>query len=63
MTKAKLIKKDEILKREPKIVAQRSQKQAVRQTVEVVNQWIEKQQAKHLDPRAAFAALFAHPQT
>ena len=63
MTKAKLIKKDEILERQQKTVAQRSQKQTVRQAVEVVNNWIEKQNAKRLDPRAAFAALFAQPQT
>lgn len=63
MTKAKLIKKDEALERQQKTVAQRFQKQAVKQTVEVVNNWIEKQNAKRLDPRAAFAALFAQPQT
>jgi hypothetical protein len=63
VTKAKLIKKDEALERQQKTVAQRFQKQAVKQTVEVVNNWIEKQNAKRLDPRAAFAALFAQPQT
>jgi hypothetical protein len=63
MAKAKLIKKGEVLERQQKTVAQRSPKQAVKQTVEVVNHWIEKQQAKRLDPRAAFAALFVQPQT
>ena len=62
MTKAKLIKKDEVLERQQKNTAQKTQKQAVKQTVDVVSNWIEKQNAKRLDPRAAFAALFAQPQ-
>ena len=63
MTQAKLIKKDEVVERRRKKIAPKSQKQAVKQTVEVVSNWIEKQNAKRLDPRAAFAALFAQPQT
>jgi hypothetical protein len=63
MAKAKLIKKGEVLERQQKTVAQRSTKQTVKQTVEVVNYWIEKQQARRLDPRTAFAALFVQPQT
>lgn len=63
MTKAKLIKKSEVIERQQKTVAQRSKKRAVRQTVDEINQWIERQQARRLDPRAAFAALFVQPQT
>lgn len=63
MTKAKLIKKSEVLERQQEAVAQSSQKQAVKQTVEAVNQWLEKRQARRSNPRAAFAALFVQPQT
>jgi hypothetical protein len=62
MTKAKLIKKDEVLERQQRKIAQKAQKQTVKQTVDVVSNWIEKQSTKRLDPRAAFAALFAEPQ-
>ena len=59
MTKAKLIKKGEVVERQQQKTAQKAQKQTVKQTVD---NWIEKQNAKRLDPRAAFAALFAQPQ-
>jgi hypothetical protein len=63
MTKAKLIKKGEAIERQQQKTAQKTQqKQSVKQTVDVVSNWIEKQNAKRLDPRAAFAALFAQPQ-
>jgi hypothetical protein len=62
MTKAKLIKKDEVVERQQQKIAQKAQKQTVKQTVEIVSNWIEKQNAQRLDPRAAFAALFAQPQ-
>ena len=61
MTKAKLIKKGEALERQRK-TTQKTQKQTIKQTVDVVSNWIEKQNTKRLDPRAAFAALFAQPQ-
>ena len=61
MTKAKLIKKGEVLEQQRK-ATQKTQKQTVKQTVDVVSNWIEKQNTKRLDPRAAFAALFAQPQ-
>jgi hypothetical protein len=62
MTKAKLIKKDEAIKRRKEQTAQKSQKQATKKTMIAVSEWIEGRRSERLDPRTAFAALFAWPQ-
>ena len=63
MTKAKLIKREEVVERQQVKAAQKVQKQASRKTMEVVGDWIDARRAsQRLDPRAAFAALFAQPQ-
>ncbi len=59
MTKAKLIKKDEAIKRRKEQTAQKSQKQMAKKTMVVVSEWIEKHRNQCLDPRTTFAALFA----
>ena len=62
MTKAKLIKRSEVAEREQARKA-KPQKSNVRKTVNAVVGWIENQRVQREDPRKAFAALFARPQT
>ena len=62
MTKAKLIKREEVIERQQAKATQKAQKQAVRKTTEVVGDWIDNRRAQRIDPRAAFTALFALPQ-
>ncbi|MEP7274679.1 MAG: hypothetical protein ABI882_24530 [Acidobacteriota bacterium] len=62
MMKAKLVKREEMIERQQAKAAQRAQKQAVRQTMGVVGDWIEFGRSQRIDPRAAFAALFAQPR-
>ena len=63
MTKAKLIKREEIIERQQAVAQQKVKKQSVRKTMEIVGDWIDTRRGQRVDPRAAFAALFAHPQT
>jgi hypothetical protein len=63
MKKAKLIKREEVIEKQQTKASQRTQKQPVRKTIEVVSDWIVTHRAQRLDPRAAFAELFAQPQT
>lgn len=62
MTKAKLIKKDEAIKRRKEQIAQKSQKQMAKKTMIAASEWSEERRSECLDPRTAFAALFAWPQ-
>ena len=63
MTKAKLIKREEAAERQQAKVAQKAQKQVVRKTMDVVGDWVDtRRSVQRIDPRAAFAALFAQPQ-
>jgi len=62
MTKAKLIKRSEVLEREQARKA-KPQKNNVQKTVDAVVEWIENQRTQREDPRKAFAALFTQPQT
>jgi hypothetical protein len=62
MTKAKLIKREEVIERQQAKAAQKVQKQVGRKTAEVVRDWIDNRRAQRIDSRAAFAALFALPQ-
>lgn len=63
MTKAKLIKRTEVAEREQAKKAKPQQKSNVQKTMTAVVEWIENRQAQREDPRKAFAALFAQPQT
>ncbi len=63
MTKAKLIKREEVIERQQAVAQQKVKKQSVRKTMEIVGDWIDTRRGQRVDPRAAFAALFAHPQT
>ncbi len=63
MTKAKLIKRGEVVAREKTKKAQSMQKNNVQKTMTAVVEWVENQRIQREDPRKAFAALFAQPQT
>ncbi|MGE0129298.1 MAG: hypothetical protein AB7U82_14575 [Blastocatellales bacterium] len=62
MNKPKLIKRGEVLKQE-----QTDQPQAhtanTPQVQFTVSEWVRKRQARRVNPRVEFAALFAQPQT
>ena len=62
MMKAKLIKRDELLEREQAQRVQKEQQQTVKKTINVVGEWIDNRRSERINPRAAFAALFAQPQ-
>jgi hypothetical protein len=62
MTKARLIKRSEVVERELARKA-KPQKSNVQKKVSAVVGWIENQRAQREDPRKAFAALFTQPQT
>lgn len=63
MTKAKLIKREEVIERQQVKAQQKGKKRATRKTMEIVGDWLDAQRSQRVDPRAAFAALFAQPQT
>jgi len=62
MMKAKLIKRDEAIERQQEKLARKTQQKAVKKTVDIVHEWMDQRQIQRLNPRAAFAALFAQPQ-
>lgn len=62
MTKAKLIKREEVIERQQIKAQQKVQKQTAKKTLDVVSDWIDARKIQRVDPRAAFAALFAQPQ-
>ncbi len=62
MTKAKLIKREEVIERQQIKAQQKVRKQTVKKTMEVIGDWIDARKLQRVDPRAAFAALFAQPQ-
>ena len=62
MTKAKLIKRDQIVEVIQPRKAQPKPKPIVRKTMEAVNEWMDSRRNQRIDPRAAFAALFIQPQ-
>ncbi|MEP7336512.1 MAG: hypothetical protein ABI977_02000 [Acidobacteriota bacterium] len=61
MTKAKLIKRSEVVEREQARKA-KPQKNNVQKKVNAVVEWIENRRVQREDPRKAFAALFTQPQ-
>jgi hypothetical protein len=66
MTKARLVKKQELIEREQvkkTNSARKSQRKVVKKTVDAMVEWLENQRVQRQDPRKAFAALFAQPQT
>lgn len=63
MMKAKLIKRDEVVERKQAKIAQKLEQQTVKKTMDVVGEWIDNRRVQRVNPRAAFAALFAQPQT
>lgn len=63
MAKAKLIKRGEVIEREKAKRDQLMKKNNMKKTVTAVVEWVENQRTQREDPRKAFAALFAQPQT
>lgn len=62
MMKAKLIKREEAMERQQEKKARIAQQKTAKKTVEIVHEWLDQRQIQKLNPRAAFAALFAQPQ-
>lgn len=62
MMKAKLIKKEDYLKREETRKSDRKKPRVVKQTIDRVSEWMERSPSERKDPRKAFDALFARPQ-
>ena len=62
MMKAKLIKREEAIEQQQVRNARKIQQKAAKKTVEIVSEWMDQRQIQKLNPRAAFAALFAQPQ-
>ncbi|MDX2032818.1 MAG: hypothetical protein SF339_19225 [Blastocatellia bacterium] len=63
MTKARLIKREEVAARVTEAKRKRGfKKPVVVKTMEAVSDWLEEQKTRHQDPRKAFAALFTQPQ-
>lgn len=63
MTKARLIKREDVAAREKEAKHKRGfKKPVVKKTMEAVTDWLEEQKIRHQDPRKAFAALFTQPQ-
>ncbi len=64
MTKARLIKKQEIVEKQSKKQKPAVRRKALVKAVDSVANWIDEQrQNAKIDPRKAFAELFAQPQT
>ncbi len=64
MTKARLIKKQEIVEQQSKKQKPAVRRKALVKAVDSVANWIDEQrQNAKIDPRKAFAELFAQPQT
>ena len=62
MNKAKLIKREQISEVIQTKQAKAKVKPVVKKTMEVVNEWMDNRRNQSMDPRRAFAALFAQPQ-
>jgi hypothetical protein len=66
MNKARLIKRDEVIQREQTVKAEPPRPKSINETVKSVREMMittGRRATGKLDPRAAFAALFAQPQT
>ena len=62
MTKAKLIKREHVQEITTNKKTETKAKPVVKRTMQVVNDWIDTRRNQRLNPREAFAALFAQPQ-
>jgi hypothetical protein len=62
MTKAKLIKREQVQEITTNKKTETKAKPVVKRTMQVVNDWIDTRRNQRLNPREAFAALFAQPQ-
>jgi hypothetical protein len=66
MSKARLIKRDEVIQREQQVRVEEPKLKTLNETVKNVREMMistGRRATGKLDPRAAFAALFAQPQT
>ena len=66
MSKARLIKRDEVIQREQVVWPEPAKPKTINETVKSVREMMlttGRKATGKLDPRAAFAALFAQPQT
>jgi hypothetical protein len=63
MKKARLIKKQEVIEREHAKKTNVPKKKVVKETMNAMVDWLGDQRSQRQDPRKAFAALFAQPQT
>lgn len=62
MTKARLIKKQDVADRRVAKQPAQARKPVMKKKVDAMVEWIENQKNQRQDPRKAFAALFAQPQ-
>jgi hypothetical protein len=63
MTKARLIKKQEMIERERAKKSDVPKKKVVQEKMNAMVEWLADQRGQRQDPRKAFADLFAQPQT
>lgn len=62
MNKPKLIKREQVLTQEQNALPSQGAR-GVKSVKFKVSEWVRQQQARRINPRAEFAALFAQPQT
>lgn len=62
MTKARLIKKQDVEEQQIARHPRQVKRPVVKKKVDAMVEWIENQRNQRQDPRKAFAALFAQPQ-
>ena len=62
MTKAKLIKKQELNQELPRPVLSKAHKPPAKRPAEIVREWIGHRQKSQPSARQAFAALFGNPE-
>lgn len=62
MTKARLIKKQDVSDQQIGKPAGRAKKPVMKKKVDAMVEWLESQRNQRQDPRKAFAALFVQPQ-
>ncbi len=63
MAKARLIKKHEMIEREQEKAVEQKPVIKNKNKMDAVVEWLENQRTERKDPRKAFDALFAQPQT
>jgi hypothetical protein len=63
MTKARLVKRQEVIDREKEKAETKPPRPVMKKKVDAVVEWLETQKVEREDPRKKFAALFVQPQT